>query len=261
MITVVFTCNRRPALTELCLRRLVELMPHPYELFICYDGDNPRYERMLREVAPEAIVMVNLQGVNRFALINTALENSIGDLFMHVESDFYWVDPSCLDAALNAFHKYHDLDYIRYEQLPFTWKSFYQYKQVDGKDICWMRDESPYRFTFNPSIRTFKYPTDNPFPSDPYEWESRNMHDEAYMNDGYKYQSACMTGDNWRHLGIYSEGGHYKEFYGERFFNKRGKVASHEDEYLTEFMRITRNQEYVDLFKRYLNDNRNKRGT
>ncbi len=255
MITVIFTCKGRPSLTELCLRRLVELMPQPYELFICYDGDSPKYERMLRTVAPEAIIVMNLGGVSRFQLINVALEDSSGDLFMHVENDFYWVDAGCLDSALNAFHRYPELHYIRFELLPFTQKNFDRYEQADGKDICWMREESPFKFTFNPHIRRFKYPTDEPFKT-----EEFTKQPEQHHNDGYLYQSACMTGDNWRHLGIYSEGGHYKPYYGERFYNQRGKQIEDVFEVSREFHNFAPTY-YWDLFRRYISDNWNKHST
>ena len=264
MITVIFTCHKRPSLTELCLRRLIELMPQPYELLICYDGDDVDYVIDLIEVVCTSIpytmhyhIYNNNETESRFGLINRALEDARGDMFMHVENDFYWADPTCLDAALNAFHRYPDLDYIRFEHLPFTQRNAYRYEKVDGKDICWMRDDSPYRFTFNPHIRKIKYPLNEAFPSDPYEWESRKMQDEAYFNEKYTYQSAFMTGDNWRHLGIYSEGGHYKPYYGERFFNTRGRNITNISEVINEFGKLTDNPLYLELFGRYLNDNGN----
>jgi len=256
MITVIFTCHKRPSLTELCLRRLIELMPPPYELFICYNGVDEDYMDKLQLLwANHAKIIFG--DCNRFQLINQALEDSTGDMFMHVENDFYWADPTCLDAALNAFHRYPDLDYIRFEHLPFTQRNAYRYEKVDGKDICWMRDDSPYRFTFNPHIRKIKYPLNEAFPSDPYEWESRKMQDEAYFNEKYTYQSAFMTGDNWRHLGIYSEGGHYKPYYGERFFNTRGRKITNISEVINEFGKLTDTPLYLELFGRYLNDNGN----
>jgi len=255
MITVIFTCHKRPALTELCLRRLIELMPSPYELFICYDGYDYSYMGMLQRATEEAKhvdIITNPTKRNRFGLINQALKLATGDMFMHVENDFYWADPTCLDATLNAFHRYPELDYIRFEHLPFTQRNFNHYEQVDGKDICWMREDSPYRFTFNPHIRRFKYPNDEPFKTGGFTKQPEQHH-----NDDYKYQSACMTGDNWRHLGIYSEGGHYKPYYGERFFNVKGKTAQYGDEYWVEFMKLTHNPLYLDLFMRYLHDNGN----
>lgn len=252
MISVIFTCKGRPALTELCLRRLVELMPQPYELLICYDKKTHEDIEMLATVAPKAILIQNLVGGNRWDLINEALREVTGNLFMHVENDFYWVDPMCLDSALSAFYfSKEPLDYIRFEHLPFTYRDFYHYENYDGKDICWMRDEAPYRFTFNPHIRKFKYPTDEPFKT-----EGFTKQPEQHHNDGYKYQSACMTGDNWRHLGIYDEGGHYKEYYADRFTGRRN--TKNFDPW-TEFVKITDNPHYLDLFMRYLNDNRDKR--
>ena len=230
-------------------------MPQPYELFICYDGWDEGYQNMLLNSVGGKLkgFISNRYKASRFHLINEALKYASGDLFMHVENDFYWTDAGCLDAALNAFHFSKDpLDYIRFEHLPFTHKNFYHYQQYDGKDICWMRGDSPYRFTFNPHIRKFKYPTDKPFKT-----EGFTKQPEQHHNDGYKYQSACMTGDNWRHLGIYSEGGHFKPHYGERFFNKRGRKITDISEVINEFGAITTNQLYLKLFGEYLNDNGN----
>ena len=251
-MSVIFTCKDRPALTELCLRRLVELMPEPYELFICYNGIDEHYMDKLQLLWSNHASIIFGDG-NRFQLINQALEDSTGDMFMHVENDFYWADPQCLDAALNAFHKYPELDYIRFEHLPFTQKNFNRYEQVDGKDICFMREDSPFRFTFNPHIRRYKYPTDEPFKTTGFTKQPEQHH-----NDGYGYQSACMTGDNWRHLGVYDEGGHYKEYYADRFTGVRNTVNF---DPWTEFIKLSDNPTYLDLFMRYIHDNRNKHST
>lgn len=254
MIAVIFTCRGRQSLTELCLRRVIELIPQPYELHICYDGCDDNYLDMLETILKytrRAKITYNPSKNNRFTLINDALQQHNTEYYMHVENDFYWIDPMCLDSALNAFYYTKEpLDYIRFEQLPFTHKNFYHYEQYDGKDICWMREDSPYRFTFNPHIRTFKYPTDEPF-----QTKGFTKQPEQHHNDGYKYHSACMTGDNWRHLGVYDEGGHYKKYYADRFTGRRN--TENFDPW-TEFTKITDNPLYLDLFMGYLNDNRNK---
>lgn len=255
MISVIFTCKKRPALTELCLRRFVELMPHPYDLWICYDGKDKEYKEMLKETilgCDGYIIDASWGGhPSRFTLINTALKNIDSNYYMHVENDFYWVDPMCLDAALNAFHfSKVPLDYIRFEHLPFTHRNFYHYEQYDEKDVCWMRGDSPYRFTFNPHIRRFKYPNDAPFKTEQFIKQPEQHH-----NEGYIYQSACMTGDNWRHLGIFDEGGHYKEYYADRFTGRRN--TKNFDPW-TEFVKITDNKQYLDLFMCYLKSNRYK---
>lgn len=257
MIDVIYTCKSRPALTELCLRRLVEIMPKPYKLHVCYDGDDESYEEMLINVLKDTNkgyteIITNPLKENRFWLINKALSRAEAPYYMHVENDFYWVDPACLDAALNAFRfTEQELDYIRFEHLPFTHRDFYRYENYDGRDICWMRD-GDYRFTFNPHIRRFKYPNDEPF-----QTRDFTKQPEQHHNDGYKYHSACMTGDNWRHLGIYSEGGHYKPYYGERFYNKRGKHITSISEVINTFGEITDNPTYLRLFGEYLHDNGN----
>lgn len=182
MISVVFTCRNRPALTELCLRRLIELMPQPYELFICYDGYEFGYMSMLQHAVEDCNakveILTNPAHLSRFWLINKALNMANGDFFMHVENDFYWVNPMCLDSALNAFHfTKQPLDYIRFEQLPFTHRDFYHYESYEDRDICWMHDDAPYRFTFNPHIRRFKYPTDEPFQTTGFTKQPEQHHD------------------------------------------------------------------------------------
>ena len=252
MISVIFTCKGRATLTELCLRRFIELMPQPYELFICYDGYDIEYIKMLEEIAPLAIIIRNFERKNRFNLINTALIYSFGKYVMHLENDFYWLDSQCLTAALSAFKKW-DIDYIRFEQLPFTIKQFNRAEQTDGRDILWMKEDTPYRFTFNPHIRRFKFPTEKQFKT-----EGFTKQPEQHHNDGYTGVSCCMTGDNFRHLGIYDEYRHYKEYYADRFTGKRNTKKF---DPWTEFTKITDNPLYLDLFMRYLHDNGYKHST
>ena len=255
MITVIFTCHKRPSLTELCLRRFIEVMPQPYYLHICYDGCDNNYLDMLETISRYSKhwkITYNPSGNNRFTLINDALEQHDTEYYMHFENDFYWVDPVCLDVALNAFYfTEKPLDYIRFEHLPFTHRNFYYCEQHIDRDVCWMREDSPYRFTFNPHLRRFKYPQDTPLQTTEFIKQAEQHH-----NDNYKYHSACMTGDNWRHLGIYDEGGNYKEYYSDRFTGRRNTKDF--DPWI-EFTKITDNPLYLNLFRRYLNDNRNKR--
>ena len=111
-----------------------------------------------------------------------------------------------------------------------------------------MKEDSPYRFTFNPHIRKFKYPTGEPFKEGGFTKQPEQHH-----NDGYSGVSCCMTGDNWRHLGVYDEGGHYKEYYADRFTNRRN---TKDFDPWKEMYKITDNLQYLDLFMRYLNENK-----
>ena len=73
LISVVFTCKNRPELTELCLRRLRELMPEPHELIIAYDGKDPFYENMLLEAGNPNFIIDGLSGKGRWELLNDAI--------------------------------------------------------------------------------------------------------------------------------------------------------------------------------------------
>lgn len=225
-------------------------MPHPYELFICYDGLNldDDYCKMLKRVAGKDINIIGKKPrQTQYSLLNRALEEASGDFFIHLENDFYWVNPQCLTAALSAFRKWGDIDYIRFEVLPFTIHDFKKYEQVDGRDILWMKDTTPYKFTLNPHIRREKYPCGGPFMENGF-----TKHDEQHFNDLYVGTSCCMTGDNFRHLGIFDECGHYKEHYVDRFTGRRRTTDFNP---LVEFMKITDDITYLNLFRKYLDDN------
>ena len=194
-------------------------------------------------------------GMNpRFALLNHTLTvDTMGekfDYYVHVESDFYWVDAACLDAGIKALQIYPEVDYIRFEQLPFTEKDFWNFTRVKGRDILWRHPTGPFRFTFNPHVRRFKFINDAPFPEGPYTKQP-----EQIFNDEYRGQACCMTGDNFRHLGVYDEGGHYKPYYAERFFGKRGAQARAPMDFVDEFRNVTGNPLYLELFKTYMAKN------
>lgn len=246
MISVVFTCHKRKELTELCLRRFKELMPEPYELIIVYDGVNPFYTQMLLEVGNPRHFIDNPTKRNRYMLLNDALLLAKGDMVMHLENDFYWVDPSCLTDALKAMWNHPEIDFIRFELLPFTQHNFNRFVVSGGHDVLYMKPETPYRFNFNPHIRKFRFVNGVLFPS-PTKGES-----EQIVNERYTGVSCCMSGDNFRHLGILDEGRNYKEYYSERFFGKRGKKAVDVDDYVAEFEKLTDNETYRKLFRAYL---------
>ncbi len=249
LISVLFTCKGRQSLTELCLRRFRELMPQPYELIIVYDGNNIFYEKMLADTGNPSYI-INKRERGRFAAINDALSCASGEYIMHLENDFYWVDESCLEDALKALEKFKDIDFIRFELLPFTISQFNRFESIGDHDFCWMKPTTPYRFTFNPHIRRFKYINGKMFKDTGFTKQPEQHH-----NDEYVGTSVCMTGDNFRHLGIFDEGGHFKPYYAERFFNKRGKREAPKDEMVAEFGRITDNLLYHNLFLDYLTEN------
>jgi hypothetical protein len=224
-------------------------MPEPYELFICYNGTDEHYMDKLQLLWAKDASVIFGDG-SRFRLINEALDDAEGDYFMHLENDFYWQDPRALDEALNALHQYPEIDYIRFEYLPFTKKVFNRTEQVGERGIHWMKDDAPYRFTFNPHIRREKFPCGR------FQEKGFTKQPEQHHNDNYDGVSCCMDGENFRHLGIYDEGGNYKPYYAERFTLRRGEREIKNA--LEEFYAFCDNYYYRQLFMRYLHDNRNK---
>jgi hypothetical protein len=254
VIDVIFTCKGRPHLTELCLRRLIELMPDPYRLTICYDDTGYTHYDMLRKVAPKAIIICRDEDdKSYFSLINQALEYSSGDLYMHTENDFYWQRRDCLLDAMTALEIYDDLDFIRFENLPFTDNTFTEYRALPSDKVGIMRKDSPYQFNFNPHLRRDKFPCGPRFKEDGF-----TKHDEQHFNDEYTGTSGCLFGDNFRHLGLYDEGGHYKPYYAERFTLRRGEGEIPTP--LAEFDRFCSNVIYRQLFMRYLHEHKGRTG-
>ena len=248
MIEVIFTCKGRPHLTELCLRRLIELMPDPYRLTICYDDTKYTHYDMLRRMAPNAKILCRDEDdASRFSLINQALDYSNGDFYMHIENDFYWQRSNCLFDAKTALEMYNDLDYIRFENLPFGPKVFTEYRMLPSDRVGIMKKDAPYQFTFNPHLRRDKFPCGR------FKEGGFTKQPEQHHNDGYTGTSGCLMGENFRHLGLYDEGGHYKPYYAERFTLRRGerKIQSP----INEFNEFCDNVQYRHLFMRYIYEN------
>lgn len=221
-------------------------MPEPYELFIAYDGYDLTYEMMLWNVGKPNAIIENRQRQSRFALINKALDSCSGNYYMHLENDFYWQDSRCLIVALNILSEHPKIDFIRFEYLPFQDAQFKNFYKANGRTIAIMRETTPYRFSFNPHIRREKFPCGR------FKEKDFDKQPEQHHNDAYHGTSACMSGENFRHLGIYDEGGHFKPWYAERFTLRRGE--RHIDNPLEEFKRFCDNTEYTELFRRYLNE-------
>lgn len=246
LISVVFTCKGRPHLTELCLRRFKELMPKPYELMIASDGTDDDYLMMIRNISNPDGWVINYKKVSRFSLINRALDLCKGDYFMHLENDFYWQRQGCLNEALEVLERDKDIDYIRFEVLPFGDKTFSEKRQIQSNTVGIMKSNAPYQFTFNPHIRREKFPCGR------FQEDNFTKQPEQHHNDNYKGTSACLFGENFRHLGIYDEGGHHKPWYAERFTLRRGERTI--DRPLYEFDQFCSNYRYRQLFMRYLHD-------
>ena len=247
MISVLFTCKGRPHLTRLCLMRLIELMPEPYRLTICYDDAKYTHYDMLRRVAPKAIIVCRDEDdKSRFSLINRGLDYSSGDYYMHVENDFYWQRRECISDAVTALDMYDDLDYIRFEHLPFDSKTFTEYRTLPSDRVGIMRKDAPYQFTFNPHLRRDRFPCGR------FKEDGFSKQPEQHHNDGYTGTSGCLMGENFRHLGIYDEGGHYKPYYAERFTLRRGQREIPNP--MQEFDGFCQDTVYRQLFMRYLHE-------
>lgn len=250
MISVLFTCKGRPYLTRLCLMRLIELMPEPYRLTICYDDIKYTHYDMLRRTAPKAVIVCRDEDdKSMFSLINRGLDYSSGDYYMHVENDFYWQRKECLSDAIAAFEMYDDIDFVRFENLPFGSETFTEYRFLPSDKIGIMKKDAPYQFNFNPHLRRSKFPCGDKFMDSGF-----TKHDEQHFNDEYTGTSGCLFKENFRHLGLYDESGHYKPYYAERFTLRRGEREILNP--LTEFNSFCGNTLYRQLFMRYLHDNR-----
>jgi len=225
-------------------------MPEPYELLVAYDGFDADYLRMIFSSSNPRWVGTNRNNEkSRFTLINEALDRCKGKYIMHLENDFYWENPYCIDSAFYGLEYFDDIDYIRFENLPFTEKQFEEYRELPLDILAVMRKDAPYQFTFNPHLRREKFPCGR------FMERGFTKQPEQHHNDNYKGTSGCLLEDNFRHLGIYDEGGHFKPWYAERFTLVSGDKEIKNP--LHTFMKFCDDPEYIDLFMRYLNDHRN----
>jgi hypothetical protein len=223
-------------------------MPEPYELMMVADNTDDAYLMMLSKIGTPDGWIINYKGVSRFALINRALDLCKGTYYMHLENDFYWENQNCLKSAISTLQKHDDIDFVRFEQLPFNENIFSEYRQTPFNKLGIMKSDAPYQFTFNPHLRR------NKFPCGRFQETDFTKQPEQHHNDNYQGTSACLFGNNFRHLGIYDEGGHYKPWYAERFTLRRGERTIERPLY--EFDQFCSNYRYRQLFMRYLYDHR-----
>jgi hypothetical protein len=225
-------------------------MPQPYELVIAFDTDDESYITRINNAGTPNAFIYNHDEVSRFALINRALDWCKGDYFMHLENDFYWERKECLDESLLIFSEHKNIDYVRFENLPFGMNTYKKFIDIPDNQAGVMKKDSPYQFTFNPHLRREKFPCGR------FQEDEFTKQPEQHHNDNYQGTSACLFGKNFRHLGIYDEGGHYKPWYAERFTLRRGEREIKNA--LEEFNAFCDNYYYRQLFMRYLHDNRDK---
>ena len=251
-VSILFTCYKRPDLTELCLRRLVELMPDPYELILVYDGNNQDYvNRLLHIYEFDYIVMRPKRKAHRFALVNMGLDACKGNYFMHVENDFYWSLGGSVRRAFEAFEKVPELDFIRFEYLPLWRSRCERTVKLSDDALCIPPRDTAYRWNLSPHIRKTKFPAGRLPEKFGYPAQPEKNYGDKYNE--YDYVAGCLMGENFRHLGIYDEGGLYKQLYSERF-----TLVADQPKFdpWVEFLKFCGNEKYQQLFKRYLNKNR-----
>lgn len=256
MISVVFNCCRRPSLTELILRRFIELMPEPYELIVAYDGDDPSYINMLYDIKQPDIFLYNKGNIDRWTLINRAYKKATGNLFVHLENDFYWVRGGTTERALKAFENHPELQFIRFEFIPFHQRQCESVTSIGDDRLCILRfppkkPSTDFLFNLSPGIRKIKFPFgEETFDRPP---EKRQM--EGFLAEKWNKQglvAGAFMGENFRHIGVYDAGGHYKDFYIDRMTLIRGQ---REANFYEVFCSFCENSYYRTLFKRYLDEN------
>jgi len=224
-------------------------MPQPYEVVLAYDGDDLEYFKRMNEVYEFDEYVTNHGGKNRWQVINEALDKSHGDYFIHLENDFYWSKPGCIEDALHAFDNF-NVDFVRFERIPFQPQHFEEFNTLINQAMGKLKRRTPFAFNLNPHMRREKFPIGR-FP----EVYQNGVHPEGFIAMRWKGTSACLMGENFRHIGIYDESGHYKPFYAARF-TLRDHIIKIDDP-MWEFKRFCDNPEYIELFRKYLDDNSN----
>lgn len=220
-----------------------------------YDGQDFNYVDTLLGIYDfEHIIMNSGRRKNRFALINRGVDAATGDYFMHLENDFYWDNPNCVDEALIAFEKVPELDYVRFEFIPFTKEDCQECIKLENDVLCLYKEDRPrFQFTFNPHLRKTKFPIgrfiEAPIPGK----QPEGVFADMYRKTGR--QAGCLMGENFRHIGVYAEQGYYKPYYTNRMTLRRDPIS---DELfktfkpMEEFKKFCSNPNYIELFRRHL---------
>lgn len=244
-VSIVFTCKTRRSLTELTLRRLLEVMPKPFEIILVYDGIDTGYIDFLLSIYEFEHIVMNPKNKTIYGRINDGLDGASGRLFMHLEND-YWSTREALETALETLENNVDIDFVRLEFLPFTESQCE--RMVNG--VCVLRKGTPYAFNFNPHIRRKRFPMGRFI-----EEKITHRQTEGLIAEKWRGTSACVTENPFRHLGIYDAHKHFKKAYVDRFTLKRGTTGF---DALETFNGFCSNQHYRRLFEEYLNDYGNK---
>lgn len=229
------------------------MMSYPFELILVYDGDDPKYLARLSKIYNFDNIITN-PGRKRFRmdLFNDAYEIAHGDFYMHLENDFYWGNPNAMHEALLALEKCPDLDFVRMEFLPFNKHHCKERIKLDTDILCVFKkygEGGPFfQFNFNPHLRREAFPVG--------EYPKKNttgMMERPLAEKWNKLEkvAGCLMGENFRHLGIFDNLGHFKPGYINRFTLKDVKTF----EPINEFRSFCDNPYYRELFKNYVEGN------
>lgn len=254
-ISVVLRCKRRLNLTELVLRRFLELIDVPFEIVVAYDGNDLDYLDRLIQIYDFEYIVTNPDGKrSRFDLLNEALDFCTKQFFMYLENDFYQMKSGAIESAIEALEKHPHLDLVRFEFLPYEeWQV--ERKEKLSQDILFlMKKDVRLNTNFTPHLRREKFPFGR-FPKE----KIVGILPELVFTDLWmknKKRFACLQEDYFRHIGIYDQGGYYRQNYTERFTGIRGQkqVAP-----LKEFNTICENKYYRELYKKYINSQRTEK--
>lgn len=253
------TCRRRPNLTELTIRRTLELIQDfDFEFVVVYDGNDPNYVDHIKSLYDFDLIITN-PGRRRFRfdLLNDAAAFCSGDYFMHTENDFYWENQDALRNGIMALEAFPELRLVRLEGIiPWFRRQFEWIKPIGVDEVGLLKlppDGPVHQFVLGPHVRIDKFPVKNGFlkRATPFKQPEAVMA-QQWTKEGKR--SGCLLGGNFRHLGIYDSGGRYKPYYADRLTHRRRERTI--DNPLEEFKAFCDNAEYIELFKQYLKENK-----
>lgn len=254
-ISVVLRCRVRPNLTELVLRRFLDLIEVPVEVVVAYDGNDLDYlDRLISVYDFEYIVTNPSRKRSRFDLLNDALDACTGRFFMYLENDFYQVRGGAIESAIEAFEKYPHLDLVRFEFLPYEESQCEEKARLVTDELLLMKKSTRLNTHFTPHLRREKFPFGR-FPKEAIIGiQPELLFGNQWMEKEKRF--ACLYGDHFRHIGIYDYGGYYKRYYAERFTAIRGQRQVNP---LNEFNKICGNECYRKLYKKYVDSQRREK--
>jgi len=250
--SIVFRCHKRPNLTELCLRRIVEMMRGvDYDLIVLYDGDDWDYVYHLESIANIRQIVRNPLGETMGELLNKAYSLCTGEYILHFENDYYWIKP-CLQSALEAIGY---VDTVRLTMFPFTISNCEREVILHTGKLCIFKEKVGYKFSLNPHIRR------EAFPVGPFEplrsWRVESEYATRYTEQGKS--GGCLMSDNFIHLGLYNARGGFSAQHAMYFLGRDWKERLDELDPVGTLEQLTDNELYIDLFRQYLLDHGGER--